>query len=231
MTSSAWRNCWRTPGSSCRRWLICSGNNESAGKQLSGKTRNGNAALRAALGEAALAVTRTKDTSSLPDTNAYPPSAAKTRDRRCPTLDTDRGLAHADPRPRLPRPRRLLLHPTRWHEDPNDNADPKLRQAGGRACGHRCATLLTHQRLHRHGGFKVVMPSLDGLLTTASGRGLGSPGTRLDHCFMSDRPRWNGPVSGIKFAKPGLACRNQPAYLPPILRCDSKSNQRRRLVP
>ncbi|MGI5182339.1 IS110 family transposase [Dactylosporangium sp. CA-152071] len=41
---------------------VCPGNNESAGKQLSGKTRNGNAALRAALGEAALAVTRTKDT-------------------------------------------------------------------------------------------------------------------------------------------------------------------------
>jgi transposase len=41
---------------------VCPGNNESAGKQLSGKTRNGNAALRAALGEAALAITRTKDT-------------------------------------------------------------------------------------------------------------------------------------------------------------------------
>jgi transposase len=41
---------------------VCPGNNESAGKQLSGKTRNGNAALRAALGEAALSVTRTKNT-------------------------------------------------------------------------------------------------------------------------------------------------------------------------
>ncbi|MER7282593.1 IS110 family transposase [Dactylosporangium sp. NPDC000244] len=41
---------------------VCPGNNESAGKQLSGKTRHGNASLRAALGEAALAVTRTKDT-------------------------------------------------------------------------------------------------------------------------------------------------------------------------
>jgi transposase len=41
---------------------VCPGNNESAGKQLSGKTRNGNAALRAALGEAALAITRTKNT-------------------------------------------------------------------------------------------------------------------------------------------------------------------------
>ncbi|MDW5326740.1 IS110 family transposase [Plantactinospora sp. KLBMP9567] len=41
---------------------VCPGNNESAGKQLSGKTRNGNAALRAALGEAAQAITRTKDT-------------------------------------------------------------------------------------------------------------------------------------------------------------------------
>jgi transposase len=40
---------------------VCPGNNESAGRQMSGKTRNGNAALRAVLGEAALAVTRTKD--------------------------------------------------------------------------------------------------------------------------------------------------------------------------
>jgi transposase len=31
---------------------VCPGNNESAGKQMSGKTRNGSAALRAALGEA-----------------------------------------------------------------------------------------------------------------------------------------------------------------------------------
>jgi transposase len=44
-------------------WVgVCPGNNESAGRQLSGKTRPGNAALRAALGDAALAASRTKDT-------------------------------------------------------------------------------------------------------------------------------------------------------------------------
>lgn len=41
---------------------VCPGNNESAGKQLSGKTRHGSPALRAALGDAALAVSRTKGT-------------------------------------------------------------------------------------------------------------------------------------------------------------------------
>jgi len=41
---------------------ICPGNNESAGKRKSGKTPKGNRWLRGALGEAAVAATRTKDT-------------------------------------------------------------------------------------------------------------------------------------------------------------------------
>ena len=41
---------------------MCPGNNESAGKRKSGKTRKGNAWLRAALVEAAQAASRTKDT-------------------------------------------------------------------------------------------------------------------------------------------------------------------------
>jgi transposase len=41
---------------------VCPGNHESAGKQLKGVTRRGNAALRAALGDAALAASQTKDT-------------------------------------------------------------------------------------------------------------------------------------------------------------------------
>jgi hypothetical protein len=40
---------------------MCPGNNESAGKQHSGRTRPGDRWLRAALGEAAIAVTRTKN--------------------------------------------------------------------------------------------------------------------------------------------------------------------------
>ena len=41
---------------------ICPGNHESAGKRRSGKTRKGDAGLRAALGEAAWAASRTKGT-------------------------------------------------------------------------------------------------------------------------------------------------------------------------
>ena len=41
---------------------MCPGNNESAGKRTSGKTPKGNRWLRGALGEAAVAATRTKDT-------------------------------------------------------------------------------------------------------------------------------------------------------------------------
>ena len=41
---------------------MCPGNNESAGKRKTGKTRKGNACLRAALAEAAHAARRTKDT-------------------------------------------------------------------------------------------------------------------------------------------------------------------------
>jgi transposase len=41
---------------------LCPGNNESAGRHLSGRARKGNTHLRAALGEAAYAVSRTKNT-------------------------------------------------------------------------------------------------------------------------------------------------------------------------
>ena len=41
---------------------MCPGNNESAGKHFSGRTRKGNRWLRGALGEAAAAAARTKHT-------------------------------------------------------------------------------------------------------------------------------------------------------------------------
>ena len=41
---------------------VCPGNDESAGKRRSGRTRSGNPHLRAALVEAACAAIRTKDT-------------------------------------------------------------------------------------------------------------------------------------------------------------------------
>jgi transposase len=40
---------------------VCPGHHESAGKRKSGKSRHGNRWLRAALGTAAMAATRTKD--------------------------------------------------------------------------------------------------------------------------------------------------------------------------
>jgi hypothetical protein len=55
---------------------MCPGNNESAGKQYSGRTRQGNSWLRAALGEAAIAVTRSKNNYLIARHSAWPPAAA-----------------------------------------------------------------------------------------------------------------------------------------------------------
>lgn len=43
-------------------WAVCPGNNESAGRQFSGRTRKGNRWLRGALGEAAAAAGKSKST-------------------------------------------------------------------------------------------------------------------------------------------------------------------------
>ena len=51
-----------TPGHLASWAGMCPGNNESAGKHRSGRTRKGNQALRSALGEAAAAAARTKGT-------------------------------------------------------------------------------------------------------------------------------------------------------------------------
>jgi transposase len=55
---------------------MCPGNNESAGKHHSGKTRKGDPWLRGALGEAASAAARTKAPTRPPGTDAWPVAAA-----------------------------------------------------------------------------------------------------------------------------------------------------------
>jgi transposase len=51
-----------TPGHLCSWAAVCPGQNESAGKRRSGKTRKGNLYLRTLLIESGLAATRAKDT-------------------------------------------------------------------------------------------------------------------------------------------------------------------------
>jgi transposase len=61
-------------------WVgLCPGNDESAGKQRSGKTTKGNAWLRSALTEAAQAASRTKDTYRLRAFTALPPDVVGRR--------------------------------------------------------------------------------------------------------------------------------------------------------
>jgi len=92
----------------------CPGNDQSAGKRRSGRTRKGSKWLGIALEEAALAATRSKGTylgATIP--TAAPPNRARPRPRRRQTLDADRLLAHVHHRRDLPRTRRRLLPATR----------------------------------------------------------------------------------------------------------------------
>lgn len=55
-------NRFPTPGHLSSWAGMCPGNNESAGRHMSGRTRKGNRSLRAALGQAAIGAARTKNT-------------------------------------------------------------------------------------------------------------------------------------------------------------------------
>jgi transposase len=92
----------------------CPGNNRSAGKQRSGRPRKGSRWLDAALKDAAMAATRSKDT-YLQALYRRQRSRIGTRqsDRRRQALDPLRLLAHAHHRRAPPRSRRQLLQPTR----------------------------------------------------------------------------------------------------------------------
>ena len=92
---------------------VCPGNDESAGKRRSGRTRNGSKWLRANLIEAATAASRTKDTYLQPNTNASAPAAARpgiTAIAHSMLVAAWHILTH---RRDLQRPRRRLLRPPR----------------------------------------------------------------------------------------------------------------------
>src|SRR4051812_41956556 len=81
---------------------MCPGNDESAGKRRSGKTRKGSKWLRATLTEAALAASRTKNSylaAQYQRLRARRPLQGRHRRR---ALDPDRRLAHAPDRRALP---------------------------------------------------------------------------------------------------------------------------------
>src|SRR5215212_5583402 len=91
---------------------MCPGNDESAGKRRSGKTRKGSKWLRGdAHGSRAR---RDQNQEHLPrrpiPAPTRPPRPLQGSHRRRP-LDPDRRLAHAPDRRALPRPRRRLLRP------------------------------------------------------------------------------------------------------------------------
>jgi Transposase IS116/IS110/IS902 family len=102
---------------------VCPGHHESAGKRKSGKTRHGNRWLGAALGTAAMAAARTKDTTYL---GARYQRLVPRLGKKKAIVATEHSILTAlwhmlTPRCGLPRSRRGLLHPARprpRHETP-----------------------------------------------------------------------------------------------------------------
>src|SRR4051795_11018506 len=113
---------------------MCPGNDESAGKRRSGKTRKGSKWLSQTLVECAKSANRSNR--HLPRRSIPPAASAPRReqghDRRLP-LDPDRRLAHAPNRRDLHRPRRRLLRP------PQPRTHPQAPRQPART-----------SRLHRH---------------------------------------------------------------------------------
>jgi transposase len=92
----------------------CPGNDQSAGKRKSGKTRKGSKWLNDALKDAAMAAIRTNDSYLQAQYQRLRPrNRPRPRTRRGQALDHLRLLAHALHRRALPRPRRRLLPPSR----------------------------------------------------------------------------------------------------------------------
>jgi len=92
----------------------CPGNDQSAGKRRSGRSRKGSKWLNDALKDAAMAAIRTNDSylqAQVPA--AATPDRPRPRAGRGQALDHLRLLAHAHHRRALPRPRRRLLPPPR----------------------------------------------------------------------------------------------------------------------
>src|SRR5437870_6486306 len=91
----------------------CPGNDQSAGKRRSGRTRKGSKWLDDALKDAAMAAIRTDGCYLRPLSTQEAPARSRPSDRRRQALDHLRLLAHAHNRRALQRPRRRLLHPPR----------------------------------------------------------------------------------------------------------------------
>lgn len=93
---------------------VCPGNNESGGRKGPARTRHGDPWLKAALGQAAVSASRTKDTYLAARYRRITARRGKQRALvgRPPALDPHLRLAHVHPRRRIRRPRRPLLHRT-----------------------------------------------------------------------------------------------------------------------
>ena len=92
----------------------CPGNDQSAGKRRSGKTRNGSKWLNFALKEAAMAAIRVKANYPAAQYQRLKPRrGSQARAGRRQALTDQRDLAHALHRRDLPRPRPRLLHQPR----------------------------------------------------------------------------------------------------------------------
>ena len=92
----------------------CPGNDQSAGKRRSGRSRDGSKWLDFALEEAAMAAIRVKANYPAAQYQRLKPRRRpQTRARRRQAHPAQRDLAHALHRGDLPRPRRRLLHPPR----------------------------------------------------------------------------------------------------------------------
>ena len=136
----------------------CPGNDQSAGKRRSGKTRRGSKWLDWALEEAALAATRSKDTYLAAQYARQAAPRPQESARRRQALDHRRLLAHAHHRPALRRPRRRLLpapRPRKDHQAPRRPARtprPRRHAAGGqRRVGlKRIFLSVTRPRRWRH---------------------------------------------------------------------------------
>ena len=125
---------------------VCPGHHESAGKRRSGKTRHGNRWLTGALGTAALAAARTKDTTYLGARYRRLTRRAGEEESPCRrgTLDSDRGVAHAHQRRRVHRSRRRLLRPTRPRTRHAPHRSPSQRARIHRALRPNPGRLTTH---------------------------------------------------------------------------------------
>ena len=142
---------------------LCPGNNESAGKRLSGRTRNGNAWLCGTLGDCATAAARTK--------NTYIAERHRRLQRRRGSKRAKVAISRTilesawwliSQRPRLPRPRpRTLPHPHTQPSPPRAPTRPRAPSPRPRHQAHRPHTQagIGIGRLPTLTYFRLISPS------------------------------------------------------------------------